>query len=137
MQVVSLQLSRNNAGPNLALFFLAHIVVYLNLIIFIYLKYVLCRSLKSSAAGVVLYVLVLHPKTHQGSIQTPCPSMPALTWSPKVASGQKHFRRSSPMRETSSRFGWIRKAGCSIESTTPAPYCSSAGYMSQNPSGLS
>ncbi|XP_028279342.1 E3 ubiquitin-protein ligase NEURL1-like [Parambassis ranga] len=63
---------------------------------------------KSSAAGVVLCVLVSHPKTHQGSFQTPCPSMPALTWCPRAASGPKPCQKSSPMRETSSPSGWIK-----------------------------
>lgn len=110
---------------------------FFNSIIFINLKCVLCRSRKSSAAGAVLCDLVLLPKTHRGSTQTPCPSTRAQIWFLRAVFGQRLYLKSSPTKETSSPSGWTRRAGCFTESTTPAPCCSSAAFMSLNLFGLS
>lgn len=93
------------------------------------------RSLRSSVVGAELSVWASRLKTHPVSTQTACPSMPVLTWSPRVASGPRLYLRSSPTKGTSSPSGWTRRAGSSIESMSPTRCCSSVGWEQENRCG--
>lgn len=86
------------------------------------------RSLKSSAAGVVLCAWVSLLKIRLESTLTACPNTPALTWYPRVDSGLRPYQKSLQMRETSFPSGWIRRGEYFTASMIPVPCCSSVAF---------